>query len=282
MTDKGLKLVNKELRALAVVAEDQGWEVRMNGGHLQWIGPDGLRKASSGSTPSRRSIQNLRAALKRNGLDLTGTHKRRRPSTGQDRLVEILTDPTPKETTVVPAPAAKKPAPKGEAKPPQRSKIRKGMQREENIIIMAWVRAHPDQTIYVEAAAREMGLPQSEVTRWLGMASNWKPGEGMFSYNREFAGRVHRIATGVYWFQDRLLPTSVATAGAVAPPTVPTTPVPEPEVVAPTPADPPQPVLNGGLEKGTILEVDRTWDSGRVLLADPDGVLYAGTLRRID
>lgn len=61
--------MKKQIRELIRVARRQGWEVTTtNGSHLRWRGPDG-GLVFTPSTPSDwRSIKNMTAQLRKEGL----------------------------------------------------------------------------------------------------------------------------------------------------------------------------------------------------------------------
>lgn len=71
-TGRKRRVRNSRLRALITAALDNGWTVdRTRNGHFQFRLPDGTVVGVSGSTPSdTRSLDNLRADLRRAGLDV--------------------------------------------------------------------------------------------------------------------------------------------------------------------------------------------------------------------
>ena len=70
--------IPKSYRALAKLARQEGWQITVCGsGHLRWTSPDG-RAVFSPESPgdcAGRSVYNVRAKLRRAGLDDTAIRK---------------------------------------------------------------------------------------------------------------------------------------------------------------------------------------------------------------
>lgn len=66
-----MKGISKDLLKLARAAKKQGWRVEPGrSGHLRWIPPNGKTwVASSKTTSDKRSIRNVRAALRKRGFN---------------------------------------------------------------------------------------------------------------------------------------------------------------------------------------------------------------------
>lgn len=60
----------KELKEIVKAAEEQGWRVKvLKNGHLMFLAPDGINKATTGGTPSdHRAIDNHLSRLRRYGF----------------------------------------------------------------------------------------------------------------------------------------------------------------------------------------------------------------------
>lgn len=73
-------ITDKDTRAIVARAEAAGWSVRSGkSNHLKFFDPDGRFVTTSSSTPSDwRTQRNLRARLRREGLDLEHPRRRRR------------------------------------------------------------------------------------------------------------------------------------------------------------------------------------------------------------
>lgn len=75
VSEGGVK-IPEEYRALAKLARQQGWTITVCGsGHLRWTTPDGRAVFSPKSPGDGRGIYNVRAKLRRAGLDDTTTRK---------------------------------------------------------------------------------------------------------------------------------------------------------------------------------------------------------------
>lgn len=62
-------IIPKELRTLAKLAEQQGWEItKTSGGHFRWRGPDGALVISGSTLSDHRAVKNMQARLRRGGL----------------------------------------------------------------------------------------------------------------------------------------------------------------------------------------------------------------------
>lgn len=72
MSARDLGIRDREIAALAARALAAGWEIRRTtGNHYQWRAPEGPGLIVSAGTPSDwRAARNLRARLRRAGLDV--------------------------------------------------------------------------------------------------------------------------------------------------------------------------------------------------------------------
>lgn len=72
MTARDLGIRDREIAALAARALAAGWEIRRTASnHFAWRAPEGRALIVSAGTPSDwRSARNLRARLRRAGLDV--------------------------------------------------------------------------------------------------------------------------------------------------------------------------------------------------------------------
>lgn len=66
--------MNRELKAIKKLAEQQGWSVEpTRSGHLTWRNPEGILVTRTATTcAGSRTIKNYIAYLKRGGLQLQG------------------------------------------------------------------------------------------------------------------------------------------------------------------------------------------------------------------
>jgi hypothetical protein len=63
--------VSRDLLPMIRCAHERGWTVEMtSGGHLKWLGPDGQLVRSGKTLSDYRAVRNIRARLKRAGLEL--------------------------------------------------------------------------------------------------------------------------------------------------------------------------------------------------------------------
>lgn len=88
--------VDDAIRKLIKVAEDQGWTVRLskaNSGRLKWYDADGNLRSSTPTGGVGRTAQNVRAQLRKAGLNVDGVSEERTDETFEVDLEEDVITP---------------------------------------------------------------------------------------------------------------------------------------------------------------------------------------------